>query len=73
MGNSVVIIPSRPFALVATDFYQVLETSDIPPGVVNIVCGNACELGTTLAKHDDVGGLWVVGSMDECKNAKKIF
>ena len=34
MGNSVVLIPSRPFALVATDFYQVLETSDVPPGVV---------------------------------------
>ena len=71
MGNSVVLIPSRPFALVATDFYQVLETSDVPPGVVNIVSGNALELGTILAKHDDVAGLWVVGTMDECTNAKK--
>ena len=56
MGNSVVLIPSRPFALVATDFYQVLETSDVPSGVVNIVTGNALELGTILAKHDDVAG-----------------
>ena len=71
MGNSVVLIPSRPFALVTTDFYQVLETSDVPSGVVNIVSGNALELGTILAKHDDVAGLWVVGTMDECKNAKK--
>ena len=71
MGNSVVLIPSRPFALVATDFYQVLETSDVPLGVVNIVSGNALELGTILAKHDDVAGLWVVGTMDECTNAKK--
>ena len=30
----------------ATDLYQVLETSDVPPGVVNIVSGNALELGT---------------------------
>ncbi len=71
MGNSVILIPSRPFALVATDFYQVLETSDVPPGVVNIVSGNALELVTILAKHDDVSGLWVVGSIDECINAKK--
>ena len=71
MGNSVVLIPSRPFALVATDFYQVLETSDVPPGVVNIVSGNALELGTILAKHDDVTGLWVVGTTEECTNAKK--
>lgn len=71
MGNSVVLIPSRPFALVATDFYQVLETSDVPPGVVNIVSGNALELGTILAKHDDLAGLWVVGTMEECTNAKK--
>ena len=71
MGNSVVLVPSRPFALVATDFYQVLETSDVPPGVVNIVSGDAKELGSVLAKHDDVAGLWVSGTADECANAKK--
>ena len=71
MGNSVVLVPSCPFALVATDFYQVLETSDVPPGVVNIVSGDAKELGSVLAKHDDVAGLWVSGTADECANAKK--
>ncbi len=71
MGNSVVLVPSRPFALVATDFYQVLETSDVPSGVVNIVSGDAKELGSVLAKHDDVAGLWVSGTADECANAKK--
>ncbi|MDG2064343.1 MAG: aldehyde dehydrogenase family protein, partial [SAR324 cluster bacterium] len=71
MGNSVVLVPSRPFALVATDFYQVLETSDVPSGVVNIVSGDAKELGSVLAKHDDVAGLWVSGAVDECANAKK--
>ena len=71
MGNSVVLVPSRPFALVATDYYQVLETSDVPPGVVNIVSGDAKELGSVLAKHDDVAGLWVSGTADECANAKK--
>jgi aldehyde dehydrogenase (NAD+) len=71
-GNPVVIVPSRPFALVATDFYQVLETSDVPPGVVNIVSGDAEELGSVLAKHDDVAGIWVSGTTDECTNAKKL-
>jgi len=72
MGNTVVLVPSRPFALVATNFYQVLETSDVPSGVVNIVSGDAEELGSVLAKHDDVAGLWVSGTVDECANAKKL-
>ena len=62
MGNSVVLVPSRPFALVATDFYQVLETSDVPSGVVNIVTGDSAKLCTVLAKHDDVAGLWLAGT-----------
>ena len=39
MGNTVVVIPSEAHPLSATDFYQVLETSDVPAGVVNIVTG----------------------------------
>ena len=39
MGNRVVIVPSERYPLSATDFYQVLETSDMPDGVVNIVTG----------------------------------
>ena len=72
MGNSVVLVPSRPFALVATDFYQVLETSDAPSGVVNIVTGDSAKLGTVLAKHDDVAGLWVAGTKTECTEACKL-
>ena len=37
MGNRVVMLPSQRYPLLATDFYQVLETSDLPGGVVNIV------------------------------------
>ena len=72
MGNSVVLVPSRPFALVATDFYQVLETSDVLSGVVNIVTGDSAKLGTVLAKHDDVAGLWVAGTKTECTEACKL-
>jgi aldehyde dehydrogenase (NAD+) len=41
MGNAAVAIPSQPHPLAATDFYQLLDTSDVPAGVVNIVAGPA--------------------------------
>jgi aldehyde dehydrogenase (NAD+) len=62
MGNRVVAVPSARHALVATDFYQVLDTSDVPAGVVNIVTGNSEELAQVLAQHDDVAALWFFGS-----------
>ncbi|HLL81723.1 MAG TPA: aldehyde dehydrogenase family protein, partial [Longimicrobium sp.] len=49
MGNSVVVIPSERHPLAATDFYQLLDTSDVPGGVVNIVTGRRDELSETLA------------------------
>ena len=61
VGNTVVAIPSEVGPLLATDLYQVLETSDLPPGVINIVTGARCEIMPTLAAHDDVDGLWFFG------------
>ncbi|PTE14143.1 aldehyde dehydrogenase family protein [Pseudogemmobacter blasticus] len=58
MGNTCVLVPSDPFPLAATDFYQVLETSDVPAGVVNIVTGAPDELAKALASHRDVDALW---------------
>ncbi len=62
MGNRVVAVPSEAHPLAATDFYQVLETSDVPAGVVNIVTGSAETLATTLAEHDDLDAVWAFGS-----------
>jgi aldehyde dehydrogenase (NAD+) len=64
MGNRVVLVPSEPFPLAATDFYQVLETSDVPGGVVNIVTGSHAELAGTLASHLDVEAVWSFSSSD---------
>ncbi|QFU08049.1 Putative aldehyde dehydrogenase AldA [Rhodobacteraceae bacterium THAF1] len=61
MGNRVVAVASQVAPLAATDFYQVLETSDVPGGVVNIVTGPRDELAKTLAGHDGVDGMWYVG------------
>jgi aldehyde dehydrogenase (NAD+) len=62
MGNTVVIVPSERHPLSATDLYQVLETSDLPAGVVNIVTGKRDVLAPVLAAHDDVDAIWYFGS-----------
>jgi aldehyde dehydrogenase (NAD+) len=66
-GNTVVGIPSETRPLAVTDFYQVLETSDVPAGVVNIVTGHSDELAKVLAEHDDVDAIWYFGSADGVK------
>ena len=57
-GNRVVLVPSEPAPLAATDFYQVLDTSDMPAGAVNIVTGAHAELAPVLAAHGEVGAVW---------------
>ena len=64
MGNRVVVVPSPVDPLVATDFYQVLDTSDVPAGVVNIVTGERDVLAKTIAEHDDIAALWYFGSKE---------
>jgi aldehyde dehydrogenase (NAD+) len=61
MGNRVVIVPSERHPLSATDFYQVLETSDMPAGVVNIVTGSRDGLAQVLAEHNGVDAVWYFG------------
>jgi aldehyde dehydrogenase (NAD+) len=72
MGNRVVAVPSERHPLAATDFYQVLETSDVPAGVVNIITGGRDSLVKTLAEHDDVDALWVFGSKQASALAEKL-
>jgi aldehyde dehydrogenase (NAD+) len=64
MGNTVVAIPSERAPLGATDLYSVLETSDVPAGVVNIVTGPKDALALVLAEHDDVNAVWYHGSRE---------
>ncbi|MEO5806246.1 aldehyde dehydrogenase family protein [Devosia sp.] len=64
MGNPVVLVPSDRSPLSVTDLYQVIETSDVPHGVINIVTGDSITLAKTLAEHDGVDGLWFAGSAE---------
>ncbi|HET9496411.1 MAG TPA: aldehyde dehydrogenase family protein, partial [Chloroflexia bacterium] len=67
MGNTVVVVPSERHPLSATDLYQVLETSDVPAGVVNIVTGPRETLTKVLAQHDNVDAMWYFGTAEGSK------
>ena len=62
MGNRVVMTASQAFPLPALDFYQVLNTSDVPAGTVNILSGNQAELAKPLAGHMNVDAIWYFGN-----------
>jgi aldehyde dehydrogenase (NAD+) len=64
MGNTVIAVPSESHPLAATDFYSVLETSDVPAGVINIVTGAKDSLAKVLAEHDDVDSVWYSGTRE---------
>jgi len=64
MGNTVVLVPSERSPLSMTDFYQVLETSDVPSGVLNIVTGESKVLAKTLAEHDGIDAIWFAGDAE---------
>jgi aldehyde dehydrogenase (NAD+) len=64
MGNTVVTVPSGRWPLPVIDLYQVIDTSDVPAGVVNIVTGLPEELAPVLAAHDDVDGVWYFGAAE---------
>ena len=70
MGNAVVAVPSTSHPLAATDFYSVLDTSDVPGGVVNIVTGEALPLAKTLADHDNVDALWHAGGAESARDVE---
>ena len=64
LGNRTIVVPSGTWPLAATDLYQVIDTSDVPAGVINIVTGDTDTLSRTLSEHDNVDGIWYFGSHD---------
>ncbi len=71
LGNRVVMVPSQACPLMATDFYQVVETSDVPAGVVNIVTGDTRTLVGVLAAHDDVDAVWSFGDATQSAEVER--
>jgi acyl-CoA reductase-like NAD-dependent aldehyde dehydrogenase len=63
-GNTVVVIASEASPLPAVSLSEVLATSDVPKGVVNVLTGSPAELAPWLASHADVNALDLVGAGD---------
>ena len=63
-GNSAVVLPSTTNSLVALTFSEIIATSDLPPGVVNVLAGDRAELAPHFASHMDVNAI-VDASADE--------
>lgn len=63
-GNTAVVIASEPHPLTAITLAEVMATSDLPGGVVNILTGSAAEIAPWLASHLDVNGLDLTGVDD---------
>src|SRR5205823_13774378 len=61
LGNTVIAIPSEAHPLAAAELYTVLDASDVPAGVVNIVTGAKDPLAKVLAAHDDVDAVRYFG------------
>ncbi|WP_405217241.1 aldehyde dehydrogenase family protein [Agrococcus sp. Ld7] len=63
-GNAVVVVPSAASPLSAISLGEVLATSDLPGGVVNVLTGDPAELAPWLAGHADVNALDLTGAGD---------
>jgi acyl-CoA reductase-like NAD-dependent aldehyde dehydrogenase len=64
-GNSCIVVASAECPLPAITFAEVLATSDLPGGVVNILTGAPGEIGPWLASHADVNALDLTGVVDD--------
>ncbi|MFC9227924.1 aldehyde dehydrogenase family protein [Streptomyces decoyicus] len=64
-GNTVVVAAAEDSPLPALSLAEVLATSDLPGGVVNILSGRTAELGAPLAAHQDVNALDLAGADEE--------
>jgi acyl-CoA reductase-like NAD-dependent aldehyde dehydrogenase len=66
-GNTAVVVSSESRPLPAVTLTEVLATSDVPSGVINVLTGLKRELVPVLAAHEDVDGLDVWGIPDELR------
>jgi acyl-CoA reductase-like NAD-dependent aldehyde dehydrogenase len=71
-GNAVVAVASEEHPVVAIELAEVLATSDVPGGVVNILTGHQSELAPTLAGHMDVNALDLSGTNGDSAELEKL-
>ncbi|XP_068593136.1 aldehyde dehydrogenase family 16 member A1 [Cebidichthys violaceus] len=66
-GNAVVMVPGQKHPLPALAFIQVLQSSDLPAGLVNIITGSRDQLTVALATHSVIKAIWYWGSAEGCQ------
>jgi len=71
-GNTTVVVASEPHPLAAVELAEVLATSDVPGGVVNLLTGHRGELAPWLAGHMDVNALDLAGADGQSKELEEL-
>ncbi|HEX6945802.1 MAG TPA: aldehyde dehydrogenase family protein [Acidimicrobiia bacterium] len=63
-GNTVVLKPSNAGALMAFDFYSVMQEAGLPAGALHIISGRGSVVGDHLTHHEGVDGITFTGSYE---------
>jgi len=71
MGNTVVLKPARYTPLSALKFAEIVKETGLPPGVVNIITGEASAAGEALVSHPDVNKIAFTGSTDVGRSIRR--
>ncbi|XP_040917548.1 aldehyde dehydrogenase family 16 member A1 isoform X2 [Toxotes jaculatrix] len=66
-GNAVIMVPSQKYPLPVLAFIQVLQSSDLPAGLVNVISGSRDQLTVALANHSVIKAIWYWGSAEGCQ------
>ncbi|XP_022603754.1 aldehyde dehydrogenase family 16 member A1 [Seriola dumerili] len=66
-GNAVIMVPSEKNPLPVLAFVQVLQSSDLPAGLVNVISGSRDQLTVALANHSVIKAIWYWGSAEGCQ------
>ncbi|MFF3563361.1 aldehyde dehydrogenase family protein [Streptomyces sp. NPDC002574] len=71
-GNTAVVVTSEKAPLPALSLGEVLATSDVPGGVVNLLSGRTSEVAPTLAAHQDVNAIDLAGAAHDAELAREL-
>nr|XP_057905401.1 aldehyde dehydrogenase family 16 member A1 isoform X1 [Doryrhamphus excisus]XP_057905402.1 aldehyde dehydrogenase family 16 member A1 isoform X1 [Doryrhamphus excisus] len=66
-GNAIIMVPSEKYPLPALTFIQVLQSSDLPAGLVSIIPGRRDQLTKALANHSVIKAIWYWGNHEGCQ------
>ncbi len=71
-GNRCIVVPSESSPLSSMDFSQIIDTSDVPPGVINVITGHHNELVKTVVEHDEINAIWFAGCPSQHSMVSKL-